>query len=36
MDTNANTITTMGIIADEVYKKDYFNGNLRLNSKYAR
>ena len=30
METNANTITTMGIIADEVYKKDYFNGDLTI------
>lgn len=25
MDTNANIITTMGIISDEVYKEKYFN-----------
>ncbi|WP_353661652.1 hypothetical protein [Hydrogenimonas sp. SS33] len=30
MDTSANIITTMGIIADEVYKKDYFNVDLRI------
>jgi hypothetical protein len=28
MDTNANTITTMGNIANEVYDNDYFNGKL--------
>jgi len=28
MEANANTIKTMGIISDEVYDKDYFNGKL--------
>lgn len=28
MDTSANTITTMGIISEEVYNADYFSGKL--------
>lgn len=27
MDTNANIITTMGRVSDEVYLEKYFNGN---------